>query len=93
MYSNLHIWQIFVAAMVSGFKHNAPVENQGAQGLSVHILRHNNQRFAVLVGDLQSWHDALDTGDLLLTQQQVGILELTLLTWEDKKIYTFYNIL
>lgn len=60
---------------------NVPVENQGAQSFSIHVLCHDNQRFTVLVGNFQSWHNALDTGDLLLTQQQVGILELTLLAW------------
>lgn len=62
-----------------------PVENQGAQGFSVHILGYDHQRFAVLVGDFQSRYDALDAGDLLLTEQQVGVLELTLLTWKQNK--------
>ena len=38
----------------------------------------------MLVGDLQGWNDALHTGDLLLAQEQVGILKLTLLTWKQK---------
>lgn len=57
-----------------------PVEDQGAQSFSVHVLGHDDQWFAVLVCDLQGGHDALDAGDLLLAQQQVGILELDLLT-------------
>lgn len=61
-------------------KQQVPVENQGAQSLPVHILSDDDQRFAVLVGDLQGRHDALDAGDLLLTQQQVGVLELTFLS-------------
>lgn len=61
---------------------DVPVEHQGAECLSVHVLGHNDQRFAVLVGDLQGRHDALYAGDLLLTQQHVGVLELDLLTWK-----------
>lgn len=56
-----------------------PVEDQGAEGFTVHIFGHDDQRFAVLVGDFQGRHDALHTGDLLLTQQEVGVLELTFL--------------
>lgn len=40
----------------------------------------------MLVGDLQGWHDALDAGDLLLAQQQVGVLELNLLTWKQRQL-------
>lgn len=58
----------------------APVENQGAEGLSVHILRHNHQWFAVLVGNFQGRYNGLHTGDLLLTKQYIGILEFTFLS-------------
>ena len=74
-----HTSYIFTGKVWSGNKLNVPVENQGAEGLSIHILSHNNQRFTVLVGNLQGWHNVLDAGNLLLTEQQVGILEFTLL--------------
>lgn len=67
--------------LYGGPKGPLPVEHQRAEGLPVHILGHNDQRLALLVGDLQGRNDALDTGDLLLAQQQVGVLELTLLAW------------
>lgn len=57
-----------------------PVEDKCAEGFSVHIFRHDDQGFAVLVGDLQRGNNALDTGDLLLAQEEVGVLELTFLT-------------
>ncbi len=38
----------------------------------------------MLVGKFQCWHDALYAGDLLLTQKQVSILELTLLACKQR---------
>lgn len=60
-------------------KHRVPVEDQCAEGFAVHVFGHDDQRLAVLVGDFQGRHDALHAGDLLLTQEQVGVLELTFL--------------
>ena len=67
---------------------HVPVEHQGAECLSVHVLGHDHQRFAVLVGELQSGNDALHGGDLLLAQQDVGVLELTLLTWKRQQTHS-----
>ena len=68
-----------------GTKETLPVENQSTEGLSVHILSHNDQRLALLVGNLQGRNNALDGGDLLHAQQQVGVLELTLLAWRERE--------
>ena len=67
-----------------GTKETLPVENQSTEGLSVHILSHNDQRLALLVGNLQGRNNTLDGGDLLHAQQQVGVLELTLLAWRGR---------
>lgn len=56
-----------------------PVQDQGAEGFTIHVFSHDDQRLAVLVGDFQGRHDALHAGDLFLTQKQVGVLELTFL--------------
>ena len=54
------------------------VQNQSGQSLSVHILGNDDQGLSVLVGQLQGRHNILHLRDLLLAQQDQGLLEFNL---------------
>ena len=62
----------------SKYPYLQPVQNEGGQSLSVHIFGNNDQGLSVLVGQFQGRHNILHLRDLLLAQQDQGLLEFNL---------------
>ena len=56
----------------------APVDDESAEGLAVHVLCDDDERLAGLVGQLEGRDQLLDARDLLLTEEHQRILELAL---------------
>ena len=61
----------------------APVDDESAEGLAVHVLRDDDERLAGLVGQLEGRDQLLDARDFLLTEEHQRILELALRSWTD----------
>lgn len=55
-----------------------PIDDQGGQSLAVDVFGDDDQRLPLRIGQLEGRDDALDGGDLLVAEQDQGILELDL---------------
>ncbi len=53
------------------------VENQGGQGLALNVLSNNQQLFAGLDNLLQQGQNLLDIGNLLVSNQDVGLIQIS----------------
>ena len=54
------------------------VDNEGGEGFAIHVLSDDEQRTAGLYGGFEDGEEVLEVGDLLVVDEDVGVLHLAL---------------